>query len=179
MGGSTPTPDTYAQNKQAAVSREMYNYWKQNFQPVEGQLINEMNDPTLVTGTVAKAKTMMGQSLDASNAAQMRSQGRYGITMTPERVKALTRANNLNRGLSSVSAANTSRQAVDQYKTKVLNGIGALGRRTSGDAMNGFSDVASMANQRNRANRSIAASNNAANTQAGATVAAAAIAAVA
>jgi len=159
MGGGAPAQDTYAQNKQAAVSREMYDYWKQNFQPVEGQLINEMNDPTLVTGTVAKAENVMGQSLDASNAAQARSQGRYGITMTPERVKAITRSNNLNRGLATVASANTARQAVDQYKTSVINGVGNLGRQTAGQAMQGFDSVAGMESQRNQTNRANAAAN--------------------
>ena len=163
MGGnSAPAQDHYAQDKQAAVSREMYDYWKQNFKPVEGQLINEMNDPNLVTGTVAKAKNTMGLSLNASTAAQTRAAGRYGITMTPERVKALTRANNLNRGLSTVAGANTARQAVDQYKTSVISGVGSLGRQTAGQAMQGFDSVAGMESQRNQTNRAKAAANNSA-----------------
>jgi len=161
MGGnSAPAQDTYAQNKQAAVSREMYDYWKQNFQPVEGQLINEMNDPNLVTGTVAKAKNTMGLSLDASDAAQTRAAGRYGITMTPDRVKAITRGNNLNRGLATVAGANTSRQAVDDYKTSVINGVSSLGRQTAGNAMQGFNNVAGMESQRNQTNRANASANN-------------------
>ena len=163
MGGNnSPAQDTYSQNKQAAVSREVYDYWKTNFQPGEQQLIAEMKDPTLVTGTVAKAKSTMGLSLDAANAAQTREAGRYGISMTPDRVKAITRGNNLSRGLATVAGANNARRAVDDYKTNVINGVGSLGRQTAGNAMQGFNTVAGMEAQRNQTNRANAAANDAA-----------------
>jgi len=162
MSGGAPQQDTYAQNKQAAVSREMYDYWRGNFQSGEQQLITEMNDPALVTGTVAKAKSVMGMSLDASDAAQTREAGRYGISMTPDRVKSTTRGNDLTRGLATVAGANTARRGVDKYKTDVINGVGSLGRQTAGDAMQGFNTVASMESSRNQTNRANAAANDAA-----------------
>ncbi len=164
MGGGSPKPDTYAQDKQAAVSREMYDYWKANFQLGEQQLVAEMKNPGLVTGSVAKAKGVMGMSLDASDAAQDREVGRYGISMTPDRVKSVKRGNDISRGLATVSAANSSRRGVDEYKTAVINGVGSLGRQTAGDAMQGFNTTANMESNRNKVNRDNAAANDAAIT---------------
>ena len=162
MGGSSaPAPDQYASNKQAAVSREMYDYWSKSFKPLETNLIAEMNDPNLVNNTVAKANSTMGLSLDAAGQNQQREAGRYGITMSPERTASIARGNNLNRGLSTVSAENTARSAVDQYKTSVLDGTASLGRQTAGNAMAGFNTAASLEASRNAANRGINAQNDA------------------
>jgi len=160
-GGGAPAQDTYASTKQAAISREMYDYYNTNFRPLEGKLINEMNDPTLITKGVAKANGITSKALNASDASQQREAKRYGINMSPDRVTSNSRSNDLNRGLSLVGAENSTRRAVDKYKTGVLNGVAGLGRQTAGQAVSGFTNLAGQEASRNTANRNIAAQNNA------------------
>ncbi|MDX8382858.1 MAG: hypothetical protein R8M45_02175 [Ghiorsea sp.] len=176
MGGGPPAQDTYASSKQAAVSKEMYDYYKTNFQPLEGQLINEMNDPALVTGAVGKAAGLTGQVFNASGAAQTRESSRYGINMTPDRVASTARGNDLARGLSTVSNSNSARRGVDEYKTTVLQNTASMGRQTATQGLQGFSTAAGLEANRNRTNRNAAAQQDSQNMQLAGTAAMAALA---
>ena len=159
FGGGAPAPDTYAQDKYAAINREVFDMWGKKFKPLEGDLIAEMNDPALITGAVSTAKGIMNRSFDASENSQQREIGRYGIQMTPQRTEALNRSNDLKRGLSTVTAANSTRRAVDEYKTGVMEGVGQIGRGTLTESVKGFGTAANLETNHNNTNRGIAAQN--------------------
>jgi len=159
MGGGPPAPDTYAQDKSAAVSREMYDYYKTNFAPLEDQVISEMNNPNLIPNAVNAARGITTRAVDASNNASDVGLSRYGVNRNKGRDTSIRRGRNLNKGLSLVTASNEARRATDDYKTKVLEGVGSLGRQTAGDAVQGFGLAANLESRRNNTNRQIAAQN--------------------
>lgn len=160
LGGDAPQKDEYAQKKYAQISREQWQDYQTRFVPKENRLIESINNPTLKTEEIGRARTGVDEAFDAVGSSALMRAGRYGGMGADER-KVLDRKMGLERATSRVAAVNNTRQDIKDRDAQIESGMVNVGRGVKGEATGGLATVAQMENQRNNTNAMIAAQNKA------------------
>lgn len=112
---ATPVGDAYA-----ALTREQWNTYVNNFVPIENKLIEYATDPAVVTNAMATASADVNAAFDAQQGAAGRRLRGLGMTLDADEQKASDRSYGLARSLADVGAQNTTRDTVRQRQQSVL-----------------------------------------------------------
>jgi len=93
----------------AAMTRDMWAQWVQQFMPIENTLIDYASDVTLPQTNAVKAIQGVQSAFAQGNQSSDLSMKTSGIQLNPDEKKALDRDRNLSQSLAEVQAANTAR----------------------------------------------------------------------
>lgn len=145
----------------ARISRGEFQRYLDQFRPLEGDLISELDKPTV------------GKSIDAAAADATRARAslermreRYGADVTPFQAAAEARQNALSSTLGQLSAANNAVLADRDNRRQSLAGLLNVGQGIRQQALGNFSSAANMEGARasaDQANRAAYAQQKAAN----------------
>lgn len=137
-GGKSPQEDTYAQEVQADIARDIYNDYLRRFYPHEMTLARELGDPAeravKLEGDLTRASGRVGAQYDAAESVMRRDLSRYGVTQRPEEAAATGREMNLGRAASTVDALNRTRTAFVDRTDQAMRDMMATGRGVSSSA---------------------------------------------
>jgi hypothetical protein len=111
---------TYAGDTFAALTRQQWADYTQNFVPLENQLIDYATDPGVVKSAMSKASATVNQSFDAQEASTARRLKGLGIALSPEEKAAQARSAGLARSLADVQAQNLTRDMTERRQQSVL-----------------------------------------------------------
>jgi len=116
-GGSSGTPvgDAYA-----ALTRQQWQDYVQNFVPIENKLIQYATDPSVVTNAMQNASTDVTGAFDAQQGATQRRLKGFGVALDADEQKASDRSFGLAKSLADVGAQNTARDLTVQRQQSVL-----------------------------------------------------------
>lgn len=149
-GGGGYEPDTYAQEKQAEISREQYDDYQAFYGPIEDKTISYLKDDKGHEEEVAEAGTLAGKAYDTSSESMQRNLGRYGIKPSADVAANLERDNSRNKTLAVVDAKNRTRETVDTRKTALTEEMIGIGKGIQSDynkTMSAWTQAESTQNQ--------------------------------
>lgn len=102
---------TSANDTFAALTRDQWSSYVQNFVPFENKLIDYSNDPGIVTGAMNQASVDVNAAFaNRQEASQRRLRG-LGLTLDADEQRAATRSFGLARTLADVQGQNSARDA--------------------------------------------------------------------
>lgn len=125
--GVSLNADRYAQDTQAALTRDQWNTYLSMFMPVENELISYSMDVQKPAQAADRALGMVDQAFDANAGVADRRRRAYGITLNADEQAAVDRSNNLNESLAKVQAANAARTTTIANQRQVMGGGSAMG----------------------------------------------------
>ena len=117
--------------EQAALAREQWDYYRQNYQPLERQLIGDARDYDSPERREQAANTAMADQEREWNAASRNLQSRFasmGLNPTDGRFQDGLQSMSVQAAANKAGAANLARRAVEQEGWNRRLGIAALGR---------------------------------------------------
>ena len=128
------------------VSRDMYNDFAKRFQPYEQQMLEAVNDTSLIDAAVTDSAT---QNRLASG-IQQRNMSRYGGTAGTTAVQRQEQAKSLSLGMvkNTTGSTNLARRAQRDINYNNLVGVANYGQKLQADAMQGLGQVNSLAANR-------------------------------
>lgn len=152
-----------ASRTQAGISKDMWDYYKSNFQPLDTSLVGQANTWLSKVGTYgspAEQEKAAGvahadntQAFSRARDANTRAIASYGINPASGRFANANLKSNLEEAKSDVLAQNTARQGVkdvgfnkDVAATQIASGIDATGRGIPAAAISGLGSAAGTAN---------------------------------
>jgi len=154
------------QKESAALSRSMYEDYKKTYMPIEDEMLQYANNHHLVNDNVDRDVAQAKSGFDVAQGMTDRQMSRYGTNLTNAQRRVRKRKNNVERGNTSVNAANSSRDAtadrVDYTRGNLVN----LGRETMNDAAGEMSQAAGQEQGRNQRYKDAKAQNRASQAQA-------------
>lgn len=165
------TSKTALQERQAGMSRKLYDEWVATFVPKERQLIGMANDPGAYQKRVDDAVGVSTRAFDASKQSTDVKLEMYGSNLTGNQQKARNLQNNLARDSSQINASNASRRNEADQQEALQRNMVQLGRQTQQDGINQLNSAASLEYGRNQRNASAKAQAKAANEQAATSIA--------
>ena len=143
--------------EQAALAREQWDYYRQNYQPLERQLIGDARDYDSPERREQAANTAMADQEREWNAASRNLQSRFasmGLNPTDGRFQDGLQSMSVQAAANKAGAANLARRSVEQEGWNRRLGIAALGRNipaqvsgTMSAAMNGLGNSAALNSQ--------------------------------
>ena len=104
--GLNPRSKTYASDTYAALTREQWQNYLNNFVPLENQLIEYAMSPDTVTNAVQSARQDVSQSFSQQRGIQQRQLRSLGVTLDQDEQKAVDRESALSKSLADVNAGN-------------------------------------------------------------------------
>lgn len=125
---ASTTPDAFdrvASQKRADLVQQQWDDYKQRFQPVETQIINQMGHGTQSMFNdqgIAEAQSMVNTAYDNSVGSTARDVARYGINLTPGQKTANDMSTALSKSTSMANATNTARQWDQDRRNAVMSG---------------------------------------------------------
>ncbi len=120
--GISPGSDHFAQDMQAAMSRDQWQQYLSTYVPIENQLIQYAMDPETVTKAVAQNRADVATQFAAQPGMQQRRLRGYGIQLDPDQKAAADREFGLQKSLADVSVANTTRDTVLNRQMSIMGG---------------------------------------------------------
>lgn len=114
-GSSTPVGDAYA-----ALTRDQWNTYVQNFIPIENKLIQYATDPTVVSSAMANAGAGVSAAFDSQQASTDRRLRGLGVSLDADEQRAANRSFGLAKSLADVGAQNTARDVTEQRQASIL-----------------------------------------------------------
>ena len=160
-------------DRAAAITQAQYDDFIKRYQPQIDAMYDRIGNQEYQGDRVGKA---VDSSLNAYNSgleSAGRSMARYGVNLDPQKRESFDRQAGIGRALSTVTAANNTRNQLDDEDFNSMMGLAEYGRGTLSDANQLFSHSAGLEQSRNATNDAISAQNSAANKQAAMTAAAA------
>lgn len=132
----------------ADLLQQQYQYFQDNFAPLERQLIDRaMSDTSLID----RAREDARQNRTLTAGVMDRAASRYGADLTPaerrERDKAIARGSNL----AEVGNVNNARIAQRQLNMSLLSNLANIGNKVYGDATNMLGTAAQLQAARDQA----------------------------
>ena len=117
---NNPKPDTYASDTFAAVTRQQWADYVNNFIPIENKLISYATDPGVVTDAMKQASTDVTNSFGAQQAATDRRLKGLGVALSPDEQAASNRQFSLSKSLADVQAQNVAGDLTRQRQQGIL-----------------------------------------------------------
>jgi hypothetical protein len=164
-----------ADSRAAYITRKQYQDYINRYVPLEDMLIDRIGNQEYQREQVDNAVESSGSAYQSGMQTAQRDLSRYGVNMDPTETASFERKAKMGETLSKISAANTTRQALEQQDIDLAFGLSNYGRNTLAGANELFGNAASAEASRNATNSAIAAQNKAAKQQAVATAAAMAL----
>jgi len=155
MGGGAPAQDTYAQDKQARISREQYALAKEIYDPLRKEFLKRINDPAFVSGARARGIKFAGSSAAVGAGVSDRNASRYGVTLNAQEKASQARTRALSTNKAKIGAGNTAAMLATNIKDRGISSAVAQGRGILSQANRGFADAASMESRRNQINQGL------------------------
>lgn len=109
-----------AQETFAALTRQQWDQYLQDYVPLENLMINYATDPNAVSTAVASARANVADSFDARQGANQRRLRGLGLSLDSDEQRAADRSTGLARSLADVSAANLTADRVRERQQTVL-----------------------------------------------------------
>ena len=110
-----PVGDAYA-----ALTRDQWQTYVQNFVPVENKLISYATDPSVVTNAMSSASKDVTGAFDASQASGARRLRGMGLSLDTDEQKSADKSFGLAKSLADVGAQNTARDATVQRQQSII-----------------------------------------------------------
>lgn len=120
FGGKKSSPNTYASDTFAALTRARWKDYVDTFVPIENQLIDYATNPETVTNAMSSASANMTDAFDAQEGAVGRRLKGLGLSLNEDEQMASDRSNSLARGLGDVQAQNLSRDMTMSRQQQIL-----------------------------------------------------------
>jgi hypothetical protein len=131
MGGGGSTPEAFdrdASNKRAFLVRDQWRDYKQRFQPVENQIINDMGSGVHTRFNqegVDTARRGVDTAYAGAQAMENRDRERMGMGLSDAQKAAQQTQVNMQKSASSANAVNTANQwDIDRRNAVVSGGLG-------------------------------------------------------
>lgn len=159
-GNSAPAPDYTAQNKFAQINRQVYDTYKQVYQPVEDAMLAQ-STPAAIRSDVNQAGTISDQAAKVGYGVQRRNFARYGVSPDGATMADLGRQKQVSDALTKVDNMNRTRTQATDLAGNIKQQALQIGKGDMSSAQNGFGVAAGNEANRNNANRQIAAENQA------------------
>jgi hypothetical protein len=118
-GHSSPT-STVASDTYAALTRQQWANYVQNFVPIENQLIKYATDTAAPEQAMAKASEGVNQSFAAQEAAAQRQLQGLGVELNADERAAQARDYGLSKSLADVNAQNIAGQTTRSRQQSLL-----------------------------------------------------------
>lgn len=118
--GFDPGSPTYAGDSYAAMTRDQWARYVEQFVPIENQLIQYATDPTVVSNAMAEASRDVTASFDAQQGATTRRLRGLGVALDTDQQQAQQRQFGLSKSLADVSAQNIAGNLTRQRQQQVL-----------------------------------------------------------
>ena len=161
-GGSAPSEDTYVQEKQAEIMRQLEADWGARFKPIEEGMINElMNRDTVIRRNVYESGEAAQQSYDATKDMAERNMASYGTQMDEDQKAAMERSDAMAGQGAVISARNMARDSTTSRMEQQQGGMVNLGRGVQMQGISGINTAAGMEANRNAQNAQIYGQNQA------------------
>lgn len=119
MGLNTGSKN-FAQNAFAAITRQQWDDYLQNYVPVENRLINYAMDEQAPVQAAELAGRGIGQAFDQQRESTGRRLAGMGLQLTPEEQAAADKQSRLSESLATVGAMNNARDATLQRQQGIL-----------------------------------------------------------
>jgi len=131
----------------ARISRDEFNRYLQDFRPVEGQVIDSLNNSTV-------GKSMDAAQGDAVRARESlaRMRERYGTSITDAQATGEARQNTLSGALGTLSAGNNAYLADRDNREQTLAGLMNTGQIIRQQALGNWTSAAGSETQRANTN---------------------------
>lgn len=110
----------YAQNTFAAITRQQWDDYLQNYVPIENRLINYAMDEQAPVQAAELAGRGIGQAFDQQRESTGRRLAGMGLQLTPEEQAAADKSSRLSESLATVGAMNNARDATLQRQQGIL-----------------------------------------------------------
>lgn len=163
MGSSSGyTPETYAADQKARISREMYNDYQLAFQPIENETLTYINDTDKHAEEIADAGVMAGKSFDTIQDTRQRNLGRLGISQSAEVAANLNRDRARDKTLAVIDTKNKMRGVIDQRTTALSEEMIGIGKGIKSDydkTMSAWTQLEGLQNQQDAQDAAAAAAN--------------------
>lgn len=111
---------TYAGDSYAALTRDMWNSYVQNFLPYEDKLIEYAQSPTVVSDAMNEASGLVEQSFAQQQGATQRRLKGLGLTLDADEQKAVDRSYGMAKSLADVTAQNVAGQQTRERQQSVI-----------------------------------------------------------
>lgn len=154
---SDPSTDTNinADDLNAQISREQYQYYKDNFIPVERSMAGQIRDPREIEARSRNAGIRADKAYKSAKGSFDRNAGRFGIGLSADQRKEADKLFNM-EGKAGIGGA-TTRARSDLYDLNTQNRgeFVGLGRGIATGAQAGLSTAAANQAQTDAANQQI------------------------
>lgn len=132
IGGQPPpggtgliAPEGSASDMAAQVLAGEFENWRQQFKPLELNLLNQssLNNPQVLTDAVSKAGTIANQSFDAMGGVRRRRLAAQGVAPTADQQMVTDRISSLSKAAAVAGAENKARQQVEANDEMIALGV--------------------------------------------------------
>lgn len=155
-GSDSPPVDTYAQDRQIALMRQLEADWGHRFKPIEEGLVNEiMNRDSVIRRNVYESGKAAKASYDATKDMAERNMANYGTQMDKDQQEAMERSDAMAGQGAVISARNMARDSSISRLEQQQGGMVSLGRGVQQLGISGFNQAAAMEAARNNQNQQI------------------------
>lgn len=104
----------------AALTREMWDSYLQNFVPIENRLIRYATDRNAPGLAMQEASVNVGEAFERRQEANARQMRGLGLTLDPEEQRAVDRSYGIARSLADVTAQNNARDTTIARQQQIL-----------------------------------------------------------
>lgn len=118
--GLNPRGKNFAQNAFAAITRQQWDDYLQNYVPLENRLIQYASDENAPQEAAYLAGRGIGQAFDRQRASTQRQLAGMGLQLTEEEQAAADKQSRLSESLATVGAMNNARDATVQRQQSVI-----------------------------------------------------------
>jgi len=99
-----------------------FNYYQNNIQPLQQDLVNKALNPQTITNAVSQAETDVNQQFDKAPAAFQRQMAAQGVVPSAAQQQDFNKQQALNRGIATAGAANQARATAASQVSGILRG---------------------------------------------------------
>lgn len=149
VAAATGRPKNYADQKLATVLQQDWDNYKDDFLPVEQDLIKKASDTGRGSAAGLEAAQTAGTAFQNSEGSFTRGLSRAGVDLTDAQSAKIADSRARDAALTKVTAANTTRRTVTDQNTAAQQGLLEAGQELRGNAIQGLSAAAGMESQRN------------------------------
>lgn len=120
VGGFNTGGKNFAQNAFAALTRQQWDDYLQNYVPIENRLIQYAMDEEAPVQAAERAGQDIGAAFGRQRESSQRRLAGMGLQLTPEEQAAADKSSKLSESLATVGAMNNARDATVQRQQSVL-----------------------------------------------------------
>lgn len=121
--------DKFASKLRAALTRQQWEDWKTQFQPVFTQLSDTIGDEQTQQADINRASAVVNRSFDAVSSDMDRRNAQYGVSPDATTQQAMDTNLGLSRAASMASARNRTRDAIENREMGLMvGGLSSIGQ---------------------------------------------------